>query len=671
MLIDQSPAPVVQEVIVRGARLPPAAGDPAFSIIRLDRADLERQPRLDEALKQTPGVSLFRRTSSAGANPTTQGLSLRSVAPSGAGRALVLLDGVPQNDPFGGWVIWTGLPSEGLASAAIVRGAGAGAYGAGALTGTVSLSSLDARDAPLRADAFVGELESRRAALAVGGPVTSRVGALGVFAAESTGGWIPVRERRGAADAPLELDAVSGSVKLETEVGGAAAAARLAAFTEDREAGLVGAGSRAQGVQGSLTLAKVPEPGRFGWRLQAWATGSDLQNRSAAVAAGRTGTTPANDQYETPAWGAGANAALRRSGEAGEWEVGADLRVTDGEVRERFRVMAGSFTRVRAAGGRTVTAGAYVDGTRRSGPWLMTAGARADVWEASDARRIERDTATGALTLDARPEGRREVVPTARAGLRRELADGWFTRAAAYAGFRPPTLNELHRPFRVGNDITEANAALKPERLYGAELGAGRDAGPFSLGLTAFVNRLDDPVANVTIGFGPGTFPIAGFVPASGVLRQRRNVGRIEAVGLEAEAEARLTERLTLRAAAGWTDAEVDGGAEAPQLTGLRPAQAPRTTATASVDWLATERLSVSAAARYESARFDDDLNSRRLGAATAVDGEVRYELTANARAYLGVENLFDADIQTGRTGDDVLSYDQPRTLRVGLTFAR
>lgn len=667
-VIDAPPDPpaAVEELVVRGARLPPLAGDPAFSIVQLGPEDLARSPRLDEVLSQAPGVSLFRRTSSQGANPTTQGLSLRAIAPSGAGRALVTLDGVPQNDPFGGWVIWTALPSEGIAAIDIVRGAGAGAYGAGALTGVVSLRGRD--PGPVILDASVGELGYRRAALSAGVRAGDRAVAL-TASAEHADGWIPVRERRGAADGRLALDALSAAVTLESAVGPATVAGRLAAYDENRQAGIVGADSRAQGIQASVTLARPPADAAFGWRLQGWALASDLVNRSAAVAPGRTGTTPANDQFETPALGLGLNAALRRADGPLEWEVGADLRSTDGEVNERFRFLLGQFTREREAGGRTLTAGAYADASFTSGPWLLTGGVRFDRWTASDARRIERDLQTGATVLDVRPDSPEEVIPTARAGLRRELAPGWAARAAAYAGFRPPTLNELHRPFRVGNDITEANAALKPERLYGAEAGLdGRLAG-IDLAATVFLNRLEDPVANVTIGFGPGVFPVAGFVPAGGVLRQRQNVGVIDAVGIEAEAERRFGDRLRLRAALAYTDAEVDGQAVAPQLTGLRPAQAPRLTATASADWRFTDRLTLAADLRHESARFDDDLNIRRLDAATTVDAQASWRLTRAANVYLDFRNAFDAEVQTGLTGDGVPSYDAPRTLRVGLTY--
>ena len=64
---------------------------------------------LDDRLRDIPGFSLLRRSSSLVAHPTTQGVSLRGIGSSGASRTLVLWDGIPVNDPFGGWVYWTRL----------------------------------------------------------------------------------------------------------------------------------------------------------------------------------------------------------------------------------------------------------------------------------------------------------------------------------------------------------------------------------------------------------------------------------------------------------------------------------------------------------------------------------------------------------------------------------
>src|SRR5690606_7613769 len=129
-----------------------------------------------------------------------------------------------------------------------------------------------------------------------------------------------------------------------------------------------------------------------------------------------------------------------------------------------------------------------------------------DVTRAEDGQRIERLLAGGAPTLEFFPEDSETVAPTARLGVRRALGD-LYLRGAVYGGFRPPTLNELHRPFRVGNDVTEANAALKPERLLGLDVGVGARHANWWWDAGLFVNRLEDAIVNVTLGQGPGMFP--------------------------------------------------------------------------------------------------------------------------------------------------------------------
>src|ERR1700719_2967877 len=64
------------------------------SITVLDQETLQETPgiNLDDRLRQVPGFSLFRRSSSIVANPTTQGVSLRGIGSSGASRTLVLSD---------------------------------------------------------------------------------------------------------------------------------------------------------------------------------------------------------------------------------------------------------------------------------------------------------------------------------------------------------------------------------------------------------------------------------------------------------------------------------------------------------------------------------------------------------------------------------------------------
>ena len=112
------------EVVVQATRFATYRGDADFSHVDLKRADIADAPVLDDALKTDAEASLFRRNSSLTANPTVQGLSLRAIGPSGAGRALVTLDGIPQNDPFGNWVIWAAIPQGAVDHVHVLRGAG-------------------------------------------------------------------------------------------------------------------------------------------------------------------------------------------------------------------------------------------------------------------------------------------------------------------------------------------------------------------------------------------------------------------------------------------------------------------------------------------------------------------------------------------------------------------
>src|SRR5947208_8347870 len=139
----------VEPVVVAADRLPDSNSSAPFTVHEIDATELRRAPelRLDDVLRaEVPGFSLFRRNSSRTANPTTQGVTLRNFGPSGAGRTLVLLDGIPLNDPFAGYVLWSQIPPAALHSVVVVSGGGAGLFGNEALAGTIFLVSQPATE---------------------------------------------------------------------------------------------------------------------------------------------------------------------------------------------------------------------------------------------------------------------------------------------------------------------------------------------------------------------------------------------------------------------------------------------------------------------------------------------------------------------------------------------
>ncbi|HKC63687.1 MAG TPA: TonB-dependent receptor plug domain-containing protein, partial [Pyrinomonadaceae bacterium] len=202
LMIVLAPASLSEQVTITATRTETRLGDVAASISTLSATDFSTSAAatLDDALRQVTGFSLFRRSGSRTANPTSQGVSLRGVGASGASRAVVLADGVPLNDPFGGWVYWSRIPRASVNSVEVLRGGASALYGSDALGGVINITTRKPKSPALSLEASYGNEQTADASIFAGG----RLGAWGAsLAAETfkTDGFIIVDEKeRGRVD---------------------------------------------------------------------------------------------------------------------------------------------------------------------------------------------------------------------------------------------------------------------------------------------------------------------------------------------------------------------------------------------------------------------------------------------------------------------------------------
>lgn len=664
-MIQGLPPPDPPAVIVTGTALPEPDSERAYAVETIGRDRLANAPthQLDEILKQVPGLQLFRRSDSTSAHPTSQGVTLRSLGGNAASRALLVLDGVPQSDPFGGWVSWPAFDPASLASVRIVRGGGSVGYGPGALAGVIELGSL-AR-AGTAGSAELGSRESLAARTYLGAAAGDGLVSVNAHASRSRG-FVPVTgETRGPVDerAPYERAGLRGRWVAPVATGVELQASGLA-FVDERERGVPFTGNRTRGADASVRLVGS---GHWQWEATGYAQWRNFRSSFASVDDERTSAQRVALQDAVPSRGVGGSVELRPPAGAGvELRLGADARIATGESRELYAFADGEPTRRRVAGGDSATFGFFAEASWTSGPLTLTGGGRLDRWTIADGRLVEMPIATGVPSRDERYERRSGWRPTGRAGAVVDLGGGLELRSAAYLGWRLPTLNELFRPFRVGADATAANALLEPERLAGAEAGVRFSRGAARLSVTAFANRLEDAIANVTLASGPGIFPGVGFV--AGEYRQRRNVDSVKVRGIEAIGEARSGAWLA-RAGASYSDAEVGASGEAAGLDGLRPAQTPKLTLTGEVGWSDGGRA-VSLLVRHVGAQFEDDLNRLRLRPATTFDAFVAVPLSRWLQLIARGENLLDATVAAGIGSDGTTERAAPRTLWIGLRMA-
>ena len=655
-------------IVVTG-RLPDALGDAAYSITTVAPFPFER---IENTLRDVPGLQQFRRSDARSANPTSQGITLRGLGGNASSRALLILDGVPQPDPFGGYISWPGYDALPIAEARIRRGGGSGAEGAGAIAGTIELFSEDVGNLTEVAAAF-GSRNSVDADLVFDRKLGQ--GQLTISGNYARGdGFIPIiKSQRGSVDRSAAYEEAGLAVRFVAPLTQyTQLQANVRAFTDDRERGFAFSENHNDGADASLRLVNRT-PGGWQWSALGYIQIRNFDVSFGGVAPDRNSVTRVFEQYAVPSTGVGARFEVRPPlSESAELRIGGDWRRTEGQTKENF-FFADNDTprRSRFAGGTTAAYGAFVEGSLQATDALkLTGGGRVDFWNINDGFRREIELVRpfpGAQRSDEKFVKRSGTEFTGRGGFAYDMTDAVKLRGAAYLGWRLPTLNELFRPFRAGDDATAANEFLVPERLKGAELGADITSGIFTAGVTVYYNQLDQAVANVTLGRGPGVFPNVGFVGASGTYSKRQNLDAIRSTGVEADLRLDLGGGMSINAAYAFTDAQVDASGTAIALNGLRPAQVAKHSASAGFKWSGESGVMASLTSRYIGSQYEDDLNSQKLSDAFTLDGAFAYPLTHNFAIEARAENLFNSRVEAALSSDGTIERTYPRTFWIGL----
>jgi outer membrane cobalamin receptor len=635
------PASFADSVVVtatRGAeRLPSAASATVVTAAELSNI---AAGAMDDVLRNTPGFSLFRRSSSRVANPTTQGVTLRGVSGSGASRTLVLSDGVPLNDPFGSWVYWNRIPQASVDRIEVVRGATGDLYGADALGGVVQVLTFQPDRTRARATIEGGSLDTFRGSL-FGGIEHDGWAASGAYEGTTTDGAYTVApEARGTVDTPADSDYQTGFFTAGRQATSFNAWIKGALYSEDR-----GNGTPLQVNTTDWQQLSGTAGGNLGggvWQFSAAGSTQDYYQTFSAVAADRASerlttrqTTDTDFQTVGGQW-------TRLFGRT-TLIAGADFQRTDSTVEELRYSITNVETGPFFAGGTERSFGGYA---RASIPladaFTVELGGRVDDWRSEPTDPALPDKAVTFFS------------PRASAAWR---AGRYSIQGAVYHANRPPTLNELHRGFRVGNVVTNPNPLLDPETLTGVEGGVLVSWTKVSARVTGFFNDLDGAISNITLSSTP-----------TQITRERRNSDKIRATGVEFEADARLTPTFSVNGQLVFTSSHFKGSVATPAIEDNRVPQVPAVQGGVGLTWTDPRILTAAAQVRFSGEQYDDDLNQFVLGAYGVMDLQVSRAVTRGLVGFMSVENVLDQEYDTGRTPIRMIGW--PRTVRFGVRVA-
>jgi outer membrane receptor protein involved in Fe transport len=610
----------------------------------------------DDKLRLVPGFQLLRRSGSQTANPTTQGVSLRGLGASGASRALVLVDGIPINDPFGGWIYWARVPQSSLSEVQIVPGGVSALYGNDALGGVVNLETKPAVETAWNMEGSYGNENS---------PFGSGWGAIrwgqwdlsGSGEGYRTNGYIEVPSNlRGTVDTDANVQYGSGNVKLERLFGDRG---RMflngELYGEDRQNG---------------TQLQINDT-----TIRQLAFGTDYDSASAGLFTLRLygGTQNYHQTFSSVALNRDSesltdnqNVPVQQMGLIGQWSkqivprftmlAGLDGTYVQG-VSLETTFSAGHPTADLSNGGTQEALGAFLEGIVQITPrWSLTLAGREDLWSNYDGSSVRIPVHGSETTIDYPSRGQNAFNPRVSTSYR--ISDRLVFYASGYESFRAPTLNELYRSFRVGNVVTDANAFLRAERFSGGESGIRTSVLDNRVAIrgSVFGGVVTNPVENVTLTSTPTL-----------ITRMRENLGRTDSIGFQVSTDIRFTNRISLTAGYQFTDSTVASYPGNPVLVGNLIPLVPQNTFTFQGTWLAPQRFVVAIQGRAESNEFDDDLNQFPLGSAFVLSATVSRPLPKGFDVFFQGENLtndeyFIAKTPTPETG-------QPILVRVGFRW--
>ena len=631
-------------VVVSASRTARPAREVAATVNVLSREVVRTSPArtTDDLMRQAPGVELPRLSSTV--SGAEEIVSLRG---ADEGRTLVLLDGVPLNDPWGEWIQWNRAPRSRIERVEVLEGGGSSLYGNYAMGGVISLFSRPVvrRGYDLTASAGSRGLGE---ASAFG---SGTAGALGYSLAAdygTGGGYTTLRpDQRGPVDERSDVTRRSIDGRAEWHGSAGTAFADVNYFTDTRALGTALTQPNHRSILGGTVGADVATPGSGTLQARAYAQNQGYDSRSSVVNATRTSETP-NVAQSIPSHDIGGS--LQWSRALGMFEtisVGADFRQMTGRMNE-IVYRSGALAGTRASAGSQQVGGVFAQGVLApTDPLRVELSARVDGWRSYSGTRLDNTVTPNTFTDFAE---KRNSAFAPRVGVRYALSPALTLRGSYYQAFRAPTLSEEYRTFYSGPNVFVGNPALTPEHLTGYD--AGIDWQPselFEARATLFWNRYRDLDDFAFAHPGPNQ---------GGITLQRQNLGRATANGGEGEIALHPTDAFTLTGSYNYDAARVTATARPVNRVPLQRASL-RASYDASIG-------SASAIVRYEGTNHA--LGGAAMAPYTLVDVDVRHALVPGADVFVGIENLFDRQYTANWTGP-LEQLGLPRTIRAGASL--
>ena len=557
----------------------------------------------------------------------------------------MLEDGLPLNDPFGSWVYWDRVPDVSVQSVEVAQEGASSLYGSEAMGGVVQFLTQPAKYGGVTLESSYGNQNTQDLSLAASGGIGRWQGTLAGEAFHTDGYILVPAANQGSVDTQAFSQHGTADLTIARKIGtDGQIFGRGQYFDDSRNNGTIGQGNNIRLGEGALGADLGL--GSFG-RLQLRSYGDfETYHQSFYSVLFNQDSQHLTDLQTVPAQGIGGSAVW--SAQVGKRQTlvaGFDDHLEIGHSNEQiFSTTTGANTKDTATGGHQRTAGVFGEDIIQIAPrWTLAVSARFDDWRNFDAFLFTQPITPPGASTNVAYTSRSYTAFNPRASLVHQMNSHISWSASIYRAFRAPTLNELYRSFRQGNNLTDANPNLMAERLTGGEAGMAVEGfdGRLQVHGSFFFNEIIDPVSSVNCQVTPVP-PICPAPTPNTLTFVRANLGRTSAPGFEVDWIARITNRFQFSGGYQFVNATVISAPTQPQLVNTWVAQVPHNVLTFQGRYTDPRIVSFTLEGRLVGMQYDT--NQLVMGDFFVLDAMASHDMTHGVEVFGAVENLFDEE---------------------------
>lgn len=619
----------------------------------LNREQIQAMPEtgVDQIVNRIPGVWL-PTIPTGQLHPTAQPVNIRGFGTSTTINTLIMVDGVPINDPYFRTINWSAIPKSSVERIEVIRGGGATSlWGNMAMGGVINIITREPSKTGASADTNYGNYNTATAEAAGSVIVNDKV-KVGVSYshAQSSGYNLTPAQYQNINLVPTasKADNVAASAFL-TPSDNLKLFAK-AYWNQTYEDGLVWTFAH-----NNWSTYRLLAGGTYKFdesqsvNFSGWLSGGSFGTINVASGAYTLNNINATNQFVSQIEAA-PNADLGGSifyeasfGPLRDVKIGVDGRRTLVTDYNNLFASATANPTTFVVNGEHRFQGVFGQGTYRftGVPVDVTVGVRGDFWQAMNASVLTQNSST------------LNVVPNAsaasfdpRVGLKFHASDELSLRAAIYRNFSAPGMNQMYRVFASGTSYTTINPNLQPMTNFGQEIGFDFEWKKVNVSGTYFNNNLENfidfiTVCNASAACAAPFVTAAGLSPAFTTVRQYQNVGNATFQGFELIASWQPVEQLRLTG--GWTNTVAYlTSSTNPTLvrTGVQLGQVPNYMLTAGVEWRPIETLVLTASMKSFPQYWNDTNHTQLNDGATLIDLGLRWSPVKNVDIYGSIQNL-------------------------------